>query len=240
MIQSFHATPAFRCNKILSPGAAEVQLEHRDTIFAGNPSPWAKIFSWLIWLNLNLQEGTQILMWWNIYFYPDGCVSSVLLQIVQIYKKSLPLRAVNDILYCGRLNDADQNSRKVKDEEHYHLKRWQWKVVFKPRYIFHLLNLPFNFFNSFENSALIVRIGFPIYQCSSVHLIRMPTVTMRTMERLQSFLCWFTRFLFVTDNPATNLIFCWFWEFLLFQRWWFYPLWPWSGFWSSSRTWLMK
>lgn len=39
MIQSFRATPAFRCNKILSPGAAEVQLEHRDTIFAGNPSP---------------------------------------------------------------------------------------------------------------------------------------------------------------------------------------------------------
>ena len=93
MIQSFHATPAFRCNKILSPGAAEVQLEHRDTIFAGNPSPWAKIFSWLIWLNLNLQEGTQILMWWNIYFYPDGCVSSVLLQIVlcKYAKKKLPL-----------------------------------------------------------------------------------------------------------------------------------------------------
>ena len=60
-------------------------------------------------------------------------------------KKSWPLRAVDDILYCGRLNDADQNSRKVKDEEHYHLKRWQWKVVFKPRYIFHLLIYPSTF-----------------------------------------------------------------------------------------------
>ena len=62
-----------------------------------------------------------------------------------------------------------------------------------------------------------MRIGFPIYQCSSVHLIRMPTVTMRTMERLQSFLCWFTRFLFVTDNPATNLIFWWFGNFFCFN-----------------------
>ena len=40
---------------------------------------------------------------------------------------------------------------------------------------------------------------------------------MRTMERLQSFLCWFTRFLFVTDKPATNLIFWWFGNFFCFN-----------------------
>ena len=30
----------------------------------------------------------------------------------------------------------------------------------------------------------------------------MMTVTMRIMDRLQSFFCWFTLFLLVTDNPA--------------------------------------